>query len=143
MGKLNIGKTPITNSKSPSGNFIPNWLFPLLVLLQFCFQFLLIKGVKSNFALLTVFFWYWCYYPHRLRDFLSPVCGTILLQLFNFQLHTQHLLCHLMNTLTHSLSFTQLGFYGFVSQLVGLVIVFKTSISSETGKLLFLSILLI
>ena len=27
------------------------------------------------FALLAGFFWYWCYYPHRVRDSLSPVCG--------------------------------------------------------------------
>ena len=51
-------------------------------------KLLLIKGVKSprkkklvfsaNFALLAGFFWYWCYYPHRSRDALSPVCGIFL-----------------------------------------------------------------
>ena len=25
--------------------------------------------------LLAVYFWYRCYYPYRLRDALSPVCG--------------------------------------------------------------------
>ena len=48
-------------------------------------KLLLIKVVKSprkkkffflaNFALLAGFFWYRCYYPHRSRDSLSPVCG--------------------------------------------------------------------
>ena len=27
-----------------------------------------------NIALLTGFFWYWSYYPHRSRDALSPIC---------------------------------------------------------------------
>ena len=57
-------------------------------------KLLLIKCVKSprkkvsysvNFALLAEFFWYWCYYPHRSRDALSPVCG-IFDQKFNFLL---------------------------------------------------------
>ena len=29
----------------------------------------------ANFALLVGFFWYWCYYPHRLKDALFPVRG--------------------------------------------------------------------
>ena len=42
------------------------------------------KGVKlprkksfflANFALISGFFWYWCYHPHRSRDALSPACG--------------------------------------------------------------------
>ena len=33
------------------------------------------KVFFSNFALLAGFFWYRCYYPHRLRNALSPVCG--------------------------------------------------------------------
>ena len=47
-------------------------------------KLLLIKGVKSphknkcfflaNFDLLSGFFCYRCYYPHRLGDSLSPVC---------------------------------------------------------------------
>ena len=46
-------------------------------------KLLLIKGVKlrrkkrffkANFALLTGFFWYWCYHPHRSRDALYDVC---------------------------------------------------------------------
>ena len=24
--------------------------------------------------------WYWCYYPHRSRDALSPVCGIFFLR---------------------------------------------------------------
>ena len=28
----------------------------------------------ANFAILAGFFWYCCYYLHRLRDALSPVC---------------------------------------------------------------------
>ena len=31
-GKINIGKTPIPNLKSPIGHFITNWRFPMLVL---------------------------------------------------------------------------------------------------------------
>ena len=30
---------------------------------------------SANFALLAGFFWYRCYYQHRSRDALSPVCG--------------------------------------------------------------------
>ena len=30
---------------------------------------------SANFALVAGFFWSWCYYPHWLRDFLSPICG--------------------------------------------------------------------
>ena len=51
-------------------------------------KLLLIKGEKSprkkkvsflvNFALLAGFFWYRCYYPHRLRDSVSPVCGIFI-----------------------------------------------------------------
>ena len=37
------------------------------------------KSFSANFALLVGFFWYWCYYPHRSRDALSPVCGIFLL----------------------------------------------------------------
>ena len=47
-------------------------------------KLLIIKGVKLplqkksffslNFALLAGFFWYQCYYAHRSRDTLSPVC---------------------------------------------------------------------
>ena len=29
----------------------------------------------ANFALLAGFLWYRCYYPHRSREALSPVCG--------------------------------------------------------------------
>ena len=37
------------------------------------------KGIFSaNFALIAGFFWYRCYYPHRLRDALTPVCGIFL-----------------------------------------------------------------
>ena len=32
FGKINMGKTPILNSKSPIGYFITHWRFPLLVL---------------------------------------------------------------------------------------------------------------
>ena len=32
---------------------------------------------SATFALLAGFFWYQCYYPHRSRDSLSPVCGII------------------------------------------------------------------
>ena len=47
-------------------------------------KLLLKKGVKSqrnkklflaNFALLAGFFWYRCYYSHRSRFALSPICG--------------------------------------------------------------------
>ena len=31
--------------------------------------------LSADFALLTGLFWYQCYYPHRSRDALSPVCG--------------------------------------------------------------------
>ena len=30
---------------------------------------LIIRSIKSRFS------WYGCYYPHRSRDSLSPVCG--------------------------------------------------------------------
>ena len=30
---------------------------------------------RRVFSLLAGFFWYQCYYPHRLRDSLSPVCA--------------------------------------------------------------------
>ena len=32
---------------------------------------------SAHFALLAGFFWYRCYYPHRSRDALSPVCGIL------------------------------------------------------------------
>ena len=35
------------------------------------------KSFSANFALLAVF-WYCCYYPHQLRDFMSLVCGIFL-----------------------------------------------------------------
>ena len=51
-------------------------------------KLLLIKGVKSrhtkkfiflaNCAFLAGFFWYWCYYPLRSRDALSPVWGIFI-----------------------------------------------------------------
>ena len=31
----------------------------------------------ANFALLAGFVWYWCYYPHRSRDTMSPICGIL------------------------------------------------------------------
>ena len=36
---------------------------------QFFFVF------SANFDLLAGFFWYRCYYPHRSRELVSPVCG--------------------------------------------------------------------
>ena len=33
--------------------------------------------LSANFALLSDFFWYWCYYPHWSRDSLSPVCRIL------------------------------------------------------------------
>ena len=54
---------------------------------------LLIKGVKlpckkvwflTNFALLAGLFWYLCYYPHRSRDALFPVCGIFVAHLPNW-----------------------------------------------------------
>ena len=30
---------------------------------------------SANLALLAGFFWYRCYYLHRSRDALSPICG--------------------------------------------------------------------
>ena len=41
------------------------------------FQKKLVLGYSCSTLL-----WYWCYYPHRSRDALSPVCGIFLL-LFN------------------------------------------------------------
>ena len=35
LGKINMGKTPIPNSKSPIGYVITNWRFSLLVLYWF------------------------------------------------------------------------------------------------------------
>ena len=35
---------------------------------------ILIFFFTENFALLAGLFWYRCYYPHRWRDALSPVC---------------------------------------------------------------------
>ena len=28
--------------------------------------------------------WYWCYYPHRSRDALSPICGILKKRNFQF-----------------------------------------------------------
>ena len=38
-------------------------------------QFFVVVFFSANFALLAVFFWYQCNYPHWLRDALSLVCG--------------------------------------------------------------------
>ena len=32
-----------------------------------------------KFCLTSRIFWYWCYYPHRSKDALSPVCGIFLI----------------------------------------------------------------
>ena len=35
----------------------------------------LLKVIIIFFLNLLVLFWYWCYYLHRGRDLMSPVCG--------------------------------------------------------------------
>ena len=50
---------------------------------QFFFFFFFL--LSANFALLAGFFWYQCYYSHRSRDALSPVCGIFLFSLVIFQ----------------------------------------------------------
>ena len=38
------------------------------------------ENKSADFALLEGYFWYRCYYPHRSRDALSPVCGIFLVK---------------------------------------------------------------
>ena len=34
-----------------------------------------LKLQRKKVCLTSRIFWYWCHYPHRLRDVLAPVCG--------------------------------------------------------------------
>ena len=56
-------------------------------------RLLLVKGVKSprerkknssNFCLTSRIFWYWCYYPHRSRDALTPVSRIFFFTIFTY-----------------------------------------------------------
>ena len=46
----------------------------------------------ANFALLAEFFWYWCYYPHRSRKALSPVCWIFFENMQNLSLFFVYLI---------------------------------------------------
>ena len=72
----------------PKSNVQTFQIFGILGRSGLRFENLLLKRVKlpwkkfcilANFALLAGFFWYWCYYPHRSRDALSPVCEIFLM----------------------------------------------------------------
>ena len=56
---------------------------------------------SANFALLTGFFWYRCYYLHRSRDSLSPICRIFTTEMLN---------------ITECVRIKKLGIYNFHTQ---------------------------
>ena len=62
----------------------------------------------ANFKLLAGFFWYWFYYSHRSRDFLSPLCRTLLYILFVFSVPSRNKTVSVPQKLKTSRIFTRL-----------------------------------
>ena len=79
---LNVFFNPLPKAQCPNYLDFPNPWGKLMERSGIRFEHFAHKRCKiaaiffflTNFALLAGFFWYWCYYPHRSRGALSPVC---------------------------------------------------------------------